>query len=266
MIEVLLTGKVTSLVTKKDQILATRIEEAIQKNESLETLNAESVRKEAADILRPNRPKTSESVISSKSATRTGRSSAMADRNPRTRRSPAASKPGKFTSSEDQNTRKSPVAQRNTHRSPAASRPGKFTSSEGQNPRKSPVALRNTKRSPAASKPGKFTSSEGQNPRKSPVALRNTKRSPAVAKSGKFENPRRSSEVAKPGKIVAGSDRKPRRSPEAAKSGKFVAVKEWKPKKAATSEGKRKVKAAIAPRAGKISVVGFRRSSAARAN
>jgi hypothetical protein len=37
-------GKVTSLVTKKDYSLATKIEEAIRKNESLEAITKESVR------------------------------------------------------------------------------------------------------------------------------------------------------------------------------------------------------------------------------
>lgn len=41
-------GKVTSLVTKKDDILATRIEEAIRKNESLECLTADNVRRDIA--------------------------------------------------------------------------------------------------------------------------------------------------------------------------------------------------------------------------
>lgn len=42
------TGKVTSLVGKKDLILGERIEEAIRKNESLESLTADSVRRDAA--------------------------------------------------------------------------------------------------------------------------------------------------------------------------------------------------------------------------
>ncbi|KAI4352781.1 hypothetical protein L6164_007001 [Bauhinia variegata] len=41
-------GKVTSLVAKKDLILATRIEEAIRKNESLESLTKDSVRRDVA--------------------------------------------------------------------------------------------------------------------------------------------------------------------------------------------------------------------------
>ncbi|XP_027149897.1 DEAD-box ATP-dependent RNA helicase 39 [Coffea eugenioides] len=41
-------GKVTSLVAKKDQILATRIEEAILKNESLESLSVGSVQRDIA--------------------------------------------------------------------------------------------------------------------------------------------------------------------------------------------------------------------------
>ncbi|XP_038898304.1 DEAD-box ATP-dependent RNA helicase 39 [Benincasa hispida] len=41
-------GKVTSLVAKKDDILATRIEEAIRKNESLESLTADNVRRDIA--------------------------------------------------------------------------------------------------------------------------------------------------------------------------------------------------------------------------
>uniref|UniRef100_A0A7N0ZTM5 DEAD-box ATP-dependent RNA helicase 39 n=1 Tax=Kalanchoe fedtschenkoi TaxID=63787 RepID=A0A7N0ZTM5_KALFE len=42
-------GKVTSLVTRKDQILATKIEEAIKKNESLESLSVDHVKR---DIVR----------------------------------------------------------------------------------------------------------------------------------------------------------------------------------------------------------------------
>lgn len=40
------TGKVTSLVAKKDLLLATRIEEAIRKNESLEALTADNLRRD----------------------------------------------------------------------------------------------------------------------------------------------------------------------------------------------------------------------------
>ena len=42
------TGKVTSLVAKKDLLLATRIEEAIRKNESLEALTADNLRRDVA--------------------------------------------------------------------------------------------------------------------------------------------------------------------------------------------------------------------------
>ncbi|XVF29880.1 hypothetical protein REPUB_Repub16aG0008600 [Reevesia pubescens] len=41
-------GKVTSLVAKKDSLLAERIEEAIRKNESLESLTADNVRRDIA--------------------------------------------------------------------------------------------------------------------------------------------------------------------------------------------------------------------------
>ncbi|KAL6962556.1 DEAD-box ATP-dependent RNA helicase 39 [Sarracenia purpurea var. burkii] len=41
-------GKVTSLVTRKDLILATRIEEAIMKNESLESVTADNVKRDIA--------------------------------------------------------------------------------------------------------------------------------------------------------------------------------------------------------------------------
>ncbi|PON96285.1 DEAD-box ATP-dependent RNA helicase [Trema orientale] len=41
-------GKVTSLVAKKDAVLATRIEEAMRKNESLESLSVNSVRRDIA--------------------------------------------------------------------------------------------------------------------------------------------------------------------------------------------------------------------------
>lgn len=41
-------GKVTSLVAKKDQILAMRIEEAIRKNESLESVSVDSVKRDVA--------------------------------------------------------------------------------------------------------------------------------------------------------------------------------------------------------------------------
>lgn len=44
----LLTGKVTSLVAKKDLLLATRIEEAIRKNESLEALSVDNLRRDVA--------------------------------------------------------------------------------------------------------------------------------------------------------------------------------------------------------------------------
>lgn len=42
------SGKVTSLVTRKDQILASRIEEAMRKNESLESLSTDSIRRDIA--------------------------------------------------------------------------------------------------------------------------------------------------------------------------------------------------------------------------
>lgn len=45
---ILFAGRVTSLVSKKDQLLATRIEEAIKKNESLESLSASNVRRDVA--------------------------------------------------------------------------------------------------------------------------------------------------------------------------------------------------------------------------
>lgn len=45
---VLCAGKVTSLVAKKDSVLATRIEEAIKKNESLESITKDSVRRDIA--------------------------------------------------------------------------------------------------------------------------------------------------------------------------------------------------------------------------
>lgn len=41
-------GKVTSLVAKKDQILAMRIEEAIRKNECLESVSVDSVKRDVA--------------------------------------------------------------------------------------------------------------------------------------------------------------------------------------------------------------------------
>ncbi|KAG1335469.1 DEAD-box ATP-dependent RNA helicase 39 [Cocos nucifera] len=48
-------GKVTSLVAKKDLPLATSIEEAIKKNESLESLNVNNVRRDAAKSLQADR-------------------------------------------------------------------------------------------------------------------------------------------------------------------------------------------------------------------
>ncbi|CAM8939576.1 unnamed protein product [Rhodiola kirilowii] len=42
-------GKVTSLVSRRDQTLASRIEEAIKKNESLESLSVDHVKR---DIVR----------------------------------------------------------------------------------------------------------------------------------------------------------------------------------------------------------------------
>ncbi|CAA7397227.1 unnamed protein product [Spirodela intermedia] len=117
-------GQVTSLVAKKDLILASRIEDAIMKNESLETLNAESVRRDAA-ALRQSDPKPTRTVeikktgaISAKArlgrkpsspvsghrkpATRNGRSPAA-----KTGRSPAAGKSGKPAAS-DRTPRREP--------------------------------------------------------------------------------------------------------------------------------------------------------------
>lgn len=59
-------GKVTSLVTKKDLDLATRIEEAMKKNESLEALTTSNVRRVAANPHHAsNRGRTSRLVKSS---------------------------------------------------------------------------------------------------------------------------------------------------------------------------------------------------------
>ncbi|XP_078439261.1 RH39 [Wolffia australiana] len=103
-------GKVTSLVAKKDLILATRIEDAIRKNESLETLNAESVRRDAAAIRRPDRPGKPDSPISSKS--RSAKSSQPAIRAggsksgiPKSGRSIAPAKLGKSAVVGDRNPR-----------------------------------------------------------------------------------------------------------------------------------------------------------------
>ncbi|GMI98866.1 RH39 [Hibiscus trionum] len=43
-------GKVTSLVAKKDSLLAERIDEAIRKNESLESLSVDNVRRDSARV------------------------------------------------------------------------------------------------------------------------------------------------------------------------------------------------------------------------
>nr|XP_010915082.2 DEAD-box ATP-dependent RNA helicase 39 isoform X2 [Elaeis guineensis] len=56
-------GKVTSLVAKKDLPLATRIEEAIKKNESLESLNVNNVRRDAAKSLQADRKGKNSSII-----------------------------------------------------------------------------------------------------------------------------------------------------------------------------------------------------------
>lgn len=44
----LFTGKVTSLISRKDQMLAGRIEEAMRNNESLEALTTDNVKRDAA--------------------------------------------------------------------------------------------------------------------------------------------------------------------------------------------------------------------------
>ncbi|XP_008793486.2 DEAD-box ATP-dependent RNA helicase 39 [Phoenix dactylifera] len=56
-------GKVTSLVAKKDLPLATRIEEAIKKNESLESLNVNNVRRDAAKSIPVDRKGKNSSII-----------------------------------------------------------------------------------------------------------------------------------------------------------------------------------------------------------
>ena len=62
-VEFLSAGKVTSLVAKKDLPLATRIEEAMKKNESLESLNAASIRQDAIKSRQPNQKGKDSNVI-----------------------------------------------------------------------------------------------------------------------------------------------------------------------------------------------------------
>ena len=62
-VEFLSAGKVTSLVAKKDLPLATRIEEAIKKNESLESLNAASIRQDATKSRQSNQKGRDANVI-----------------------------------------------------------------------------------------------------------------------------------------------------------------------------------------------------------
>ncbi|OAY69296.1 DEAD-box ATP-dependent RNA helicase 39 [Ananas comosus] len=78
-------GKVTSLVAKKDLPLATRIEEAMKKNESLEALNVNSIRKEVTSpgqvaqkgkkskIVKVSNQKGRASVISPKKSSKAGK-------------------------------------------------------------------------------------------------------------------------------------------------------------------------------------------------
>lgn len=61
--EFLRAGKVTSLVAKKDLPLATRIEEAIKKNESLESLSVNSVRKDATKSPQVDRRGKNSSIV-----------------------------------------------------------------------------------------------------------------------------------------------------------------------------------------------------------
>ncbi|KAJ0988054.1 hypothetical protein J5N97_006410 [Dioscorea zingiberensis] len=81
-------GKVTSLVSKKDLLLASRIEEAMKKNESLESLNADNVRKDTtgapksisrdrnSKVVKVTNQKNRASVVPSKSS-KVGRKSAQ---------------------------------------------------------------------------------------------------------------------------------------------------------------------------------------------
>ncbi|KAF6171002.1 hypothetical protein GIB67_028563 [Kingdonia uniflora] len=64
-------GKVTSLVAKRDQLLASRIDEAITKNESLESLTAENVRRDVAKSRTPEKGKNADSVKRSYQKNRT---------------------------------------------------------------------------------------------------------------------------------------------------------------------------------------------------
>lgn len=69
----------TSLVAKKDAILATRIEEAIRKNESLESLTADNVRRDIArDRITEQKTKTAKLVRVSSEKSKAKSSSAAA--------------------------------------------------------------------------------------------------------------------------------------------------------------------------------------------
>lgn len=149
-------------MAKKDLALATRIEDAIMKNESLEALNAESVRRDAA-ALRQSDPKPTRAA----EIKRTGAISAKA-RLGRKPPSPASAsrKPAIRTGiSPATGTGRSPATR--TGRSPAAGKSGKPAASD-RNPRREPVSWKKpaaaVKRKPVAVKASGAGRPRGESP------------------------------------------------------------------------------------------------------
>lgn len=107
-------GKVTSLVAKKDVLLASRIEEAIRKNENLESLNAGNVRRDIvkprsndqkqkdshSSIVRNQRTKSNVMVKSSKVGRKAAHSIAHKPMDNKTGKRSAPSKPRNFAQPE----------------------------------------------------------------------------------------------------------------------------------------------------------------------
>ncbi|KAF3958755.1 hypothetical protein ACB098_01G161900 [Castanea mollissima] len=119
-------GKVTSLVTRKDLVLATRIEEALRKNESLESLTVDNVRRDMA-----------RSRITEQKRTNVKSVKISNQKNKVTRKAKEESAPN----SKNKVTRKgkeAPTPAKSSKRAVQASKPVKSSSSSANTSRKAP--------------------------------------------------------------------------------------------------------------------------------
>lgn len=185
-------GKVTSLVAKKDLLLATRIEEAIRKNESLEALTVDNVRRDIARA-RISEPKGKNTKLSKVMDQRNkGKTAANKSSISRTKavssqvsgRKTAGARAG--TTSSSQISRTKAVSSQVSGRKTAGTRAGKTSSSQ--------ISVRKT----AGTKAGKTSSSA--KPSRA-VKISKVTRPSSVGKSAKSTSNGRKLTQSKSGKL-----------------------------------------------------------------